>query len=254
MTIQRRQLTMQKPPAVVLRLIIVNVALWIVFALLVNSFGSREAADVYKTLWLKADTTVFGLYLWQLGTYAFLHDLQGISHILFNAMALYFLGTPLAARWGGRPFLKFYLLSALGAGVFSALVGLLAPSLFGNPVVGASGAIFALLTAFSMLFPTAEILLFFILPVKARHVIWIAVAIDIVLFATMPRYDVAIHTHMGGALTGWLLVTGNWHPGRAWRRFRRWQERRGGGRGGHGGGGGRGRLVVLDGGRDRYLN
>jgi hypothetical protein len=25
---------------------------------------------------------------------------------------------------------------------------------------------------------------------------------------------VAIHTHIGGALTGWLLVTGNWRPNR----------------------------------------
>lgn len=246
MTLQRRQLTMQKPPPVVLRLMVINIVVWALFALLINSFGSRDAADAYKALWLEADKTVFGLRLWQVGTYAFLHDLQGISHILFNALALYFLGTPLAARWGGRPFLKFYLLSALGAGVFSAAIGLLLPGLFGNPVVGASGAIFALLAAFSMLFPTAEILLFFVLPVKARLVIWIAIAIDVVLFATMPRYDVAIHTHMGGALMGWLLVTGNWHPGRAWRRFKRWR----GGRSSRGGA----RLKVVDGGRSRYLN
>jgi membrane associated rhomboid family serine protease len=130
-------------------------------------------------------------------------------------LGLWFLGAALTARWGTRDFLRFYLISAAGAGLFTALADLIAPSLFGHaPVVGASGAIFGLLAAFSMIFPTAELLLFFVVPVKARHVIWIALAVDVAFFAALPHYGVAIHTHVGGALTGWLLVTGNWRPAR----------------------------------------
>lgn len=252
MSIQRQQMSFQRPGPVVLRLIIINAALWLVFSVLINSLQSRGADDVYRWLWLQPEDTVFDGRVWQVLTYGFLHDLSGLSHIVFNCLALYFLGTPLNQRWGGRSFLKFYLIAVLGAGAFSLLVGLLLPG-FDNPIVGASGGIFALLTAFSMLFPTAEILLFFVLPVKARHVIWIAIAIDIVLFVALPRYDVAIHTHIGGALMGWLLVTGNWRPTRAAGRLKRWwSNRRTPGGGAHGKG--RPDLRVVPGGRDRYIN
>jgi membrane associated rhomboid family serine protease len=251
MTIQRQQLSFQRPPPVVLRLIIANALIWFIFSVLINSLESRGARDAYLWLMFDPSAAIFDGRVWQLFTYGFLHDLDGLAHILFNCMALYFLGTPLAQRWGGRSFLKFFLLSVLGAGIVTQLLSFL--PFFDNPVVGASGAIFALLTAFSMLFPTAELLIFFVLPVKARNVIWIAIAIDIVLFVALPRYDVAIHTHMGGALTGWLLVTGNWHPARAARRFKAWLDRRRGPPPGSSGRGGP-QLRTIQGGRDRYLN
>jgi len=249
MTMQRHQMSLQRPPKVVMYLMIANVAIWVLFALFISGFGSRDAADAYVLLTLQPESSTFGLELWRLFSYGFLHELSGLMHIGFNMLALYFLGTPLAQRWGGKAFLRFYLIAMVGAGIFTALVGLLLPTVFGVAVVGASGAIFALLAAFSMLFPTAELLLLFVIPVKARHVIWIAVAIDIVLFTTMTDYGVAIHTHMGGAIAGWLLVTGNWHPVRAWGRFRRRQARKNGPpKGGAGG------LRSVEGGKPRYIN
>jgi membrane associated rhomboid family serine protease len=206
--------TRRRPTPVVLRLIIANALIWLVFAFTINSGGIGPMQTLHRSLML-TDDAIAGGAVWQLFTYAFLHDLHTPSHILFNMLGLWFLGASLTARWGTRDFLRFYLISALGAGIFTAVADLIAPSLFGDaPVVGASGAIFGLLTAFSMIFPTAELMLFFVIPVKARHVIWVAIVTDIIFFAALPHYGVAIHTHIGGALTGWLLVTGNWRPGR----------------------------------------
>ena len=77
---------------------------------------------------------------WRLITAAFLH--AGIFHILFNMYALYILGPGLERFLGSRKFATLYFLSALGGSTLSFW--------FSNPnslAVGASGAIFGLLTA-----------------------------------------------------------------------------------------------------------
>jgi len=59
------------------------------------------------------------LWIWQLGTYMFLHG--GLFHILFNMLALWMFGTELERIWGTRYFLKFYLVTGVGAGMLTVL-------------------------------------------------------------------------------------------------------------------------------------
>jgi membrane associated rhomboid family serine protease len=50
---------------------------------------------------------IFGrLHIWQPVTYMFLH--AGITHILFNMLALWMFGVELERMWGSRYFLKYY--------------------------------------------------------------------------------------------------------------------------------------------------
>jgi len=71
----------------------------------------------------------------------------------------------------------------------------------------------AILAAFSIVMPNVTILLFFVIPVQARWIVWIAVGIDLMMFLTSPGGGgLAIHTHLGGVLAAWLLITGNWRP------------------------------------------
>lgn len=212
MALQQSPFVLPRGTRVVYWLIGIIAAIWVLFAIAVNSGQSRLFAEVYTTLWLTPSDVVPGLELWQVFTYAWLHDLEGIGHVLFNGLGLYFLGTALERRWGGKTFLKFFVLTAIIAGLISTLVGLLLPETFGNAIVGASGALFGIIAAYSILFPDAHILLMFVIPVKSRYLIWIAIAIDLILFFALPRYGVAIQTHIGGAIGGWLLITGNWHP------------------------------------------
>lgn len=218
---QPTQFAFPRPTRVVVRLLIVLAALWLLFAIAGNLVRSNLVALAYDDLALTPSEVAPGLHLWQVATYMWLHSLEGLSHILFNCMALYFLGPTLERRWGGGNFLRFFVLTGLIAGLFSVLVGVLFGGRWDAPIVGASGAIFGLLTAYSILFPNAQMLLFFVLPVRSRWIIWIAIATDILLFIANPRGNVAIQTHAGGAIAGWLLVTGSWRPRILWAKLKR---------------------------------
>ncbi|XWN35057.1 MAG: rhomboid family intramembrane serine protease [Roseivirga sp.] len=95
-----------------------------------------------------------------------------------------------------------------------AIVGQLYRLKIDTPIIGASGAIFGLLMAFAMLFPNAELFLFFLpLPVKAKYVIAFYGAYE--LYAGIrhnPADNVAHFAHLGGLLLGYLFI-------------RRWKKR-----------------------------
>lgn len=58
-------------------------------------------------------------YPWQLVTHMFMHSQLSITHILFNMLALYWLGVPLEHRWGTKKFLFFYFSCGIGAVLLS---------------------------------------------------------------------------------------------------------------------------------------
>ena len=99
------------------------------------------------------------LFLWQLVTYLFLHG--DFFHILFNMFALWMFGSELERAWGSKEFLKFYLVTGVGAGLFS--VALEPGSLI--PTIGASGSVYGILMAYGMMFPERYIYLYFLFPV-----------------------------------------------------------------------------------------
>jgi membrane associated rhomboid family serine protease len=79
--------------------------------------------------------------------------------------------------------------------------------------VGASGAIYGLLTAFAFMFPTAELGIMFIpIPIKAKYFVPGIIAIDLFLgFKGSSLFGaggtgIAHFAHIGGALTGFLMM------------------------------------------------
>ncbi|MGB0588966.1 MAG: rhomboid family intramembrane serine protease [Myxococcota bacterium] len=202
-----------RPTPVVKKLMIGLISIWLVFSFLINFVEQSWAADLFVALSLEPQEALFGGKVWQVLTYSLLHDLSSPSHVIFNAIGLLFLAPPLERRWGSRGFLQFAIFSALIAGVFSLLCGLIAPGLFGARVVGVSGVVMAVLAAFSFVMPNATILLFFVIPVQARWIVWLALGIDAMMFLSSPQGSgLAFHTHLGGVLAAWLLITGNWRP------------------------------------------
>ena len=91
-------------------------------------------------------------------------------------LALASLGPIIEMVVGGKRFLRFYLFTGLMAGVLVAFVD---PS--DNPVLGASGAISGVLTAFAYMNPEARLRLFFVLELKAKQLA-IGVALISVVF------------------------------------------------------------------------
>ncbi|MEL7220165.1 MAG: rhomboid family intramembrane serine protease [Bacteroidota bacterium] len=76
------------------------------------------------------------------------------------------------------------------------------------PVVGASGAIYGLLLGFGMLFPNVELMLIFLpIPIKAKYFIPVLMLVELYLGFNQFSWDNIAHfAHLGGALTGFLLI------------------------------------------------
>ena len=81
-------------------------------------------------------------------------------------------------------------------------------SLFHNPAVGASGAVYGVLVAFGMYFKEAKLaLIFFPVPIAAKYFIPLILMGD--LFFGMTKYSVgniAHFAHIGGAIIGFILA------------------------------------------------
>lgn len=181
--------------------------------------------------------------IWQPITYMFMHG--SFMHLFFNMFGLFMFGGILEYKWGPKRFINFYFITGLGAlalqwlvqgievyqitGSFlnknSPVMDMLlngqydtrlysqseAATLYGNymaPMVGASGAVFGIMTAFAVLYPNMELMLMFIpFPVKAKYFIPIYIVIELFLgVARIPGDSVAHFAHLGGALIGFILV------------------------------------------------
>lgn len=86
-------------------------------------------------------------------------------------------------------------------------------------IIGASGAVFGLLLAFGMMFPNAEIYVYFLLPIKAKWFVVIYGALELIFGITGSSDGVAHFAHLGGMLFGILLIL-IWRKQDRNRRFR----------------------------------
>jgi len=154
------------------------------------------------------------LWIWQLGSYMFLHG--GLFHILFNMLALWMFGTELERIWGTRYFLKFYLVTGIGAGALTVLFSLLpfgfAQQVHYSNVIGASGTIYGLLLAYAIYFPDRPIYMYFVFPIPAK--IFVAIMGAIAFLSSLgDSGGVANATHLGGLIVAYLfLKSGRMHP------------------------------------------
>ncbi len=142
-------------------------------------------------------------YYWQFFTYMFAHS--NFSHILFNMLGLFFFGTQVERRMGSKEFLLFYLLTGFLAGLFSFFY-YWATGGYGVILLGASGAVFAVLLAFAAYFPQARIFVFGIIPIQAPILVVIYTAIEIFSQVTSMRSGVAHFTHLAGFAFSYLYL------------------------------------------------
>jgi membrane associated rhomboid family serine protease len=139
-------------------------------------------------------------FLWQLFTYIFLHG--GISHILFNLLALWMFGGELESYWGSGKFLRYFLFCGIGAGICTVVFSPYQVI----PVVGSSGAIYGILLAFGWLFPNRPIYMYFIVPIPAKYFVIIFGLIELYLSIEGTGGGVAHLTHLGGLIFGILYM------------------------------------------------
>ena len=148
-------------------------------------------------------------YLWQLVTYLFLHD--GIWHLIFNMLFLYFFGVDLEKTWGTRRFYEYYFITGIGAGIITVLINILRDPhggySSGIPTIGASGAIFGVLIAAGIMFPDRQVWLIpFPIMIPMKLLVLGSIAIEFFLSLEVSGDTVSHITHLGGALVGYLYL------------------------------------------------
>ena len=156
--------------------------------------------DRFTTLfWLYQPLAIGKLWLWQLVTYMFLHSVSDPWHIIFNMLVLWMFGSEVEKAMGTRRFLTMYFTAGIFAGIFGCLF---TPN---NPILGASGAIFAVEIAFAMFYPNATII-FFVFPIKAKYLVTIFAGITVFNCLMPTGGNVAHFAHLGGLLYGFLFI------------------------------------------------
>jgi membrane associated rhomboid family serine protease len=204
-------------------------------------------------------------------TYMFLHG--SFWHLFSNMLALFMFGPVLEHIWGGKTFLRFYLITGIGAGILYGIwsfveiypIQQLADSYIQSPsygtflefvnrfdasfylspenykfiksyenapidsnfisqtnkyvkdmflpqiifpMVGASGAIFGLLTAFGMIFPNVEMMIFPVpFPIKAKYFVILYGLYELYQGTVqVPGDNVAHLAHLGGMAVAFVLL------------------------------------------------
>ena len=206
---------LENVPRVTRNLIIINILVYILTILgknwMIGTFGLFYPASQY-------------FRFWQPLTYMFMHG--GFWHILFNMYTLWIFGTVVERMIGERKFLLLYFVCGLGAAACHIGVQAIEAASFSNgiamgaqssvaayaqlkviPTVGASGAIYGVLIAYAMLFPTSRLtLLFPPVTLSAKWMVLIFAAIEVFTGITNTAEGVAHFAHLGGMIFGALLI------------------------------------------------
>lgn len=163
-------------------------------------------------------TRTFWQKPWSLFTVMFVH--AGMFHLFANMVTFYFFGSVLEKKISKKEFLAFYFGSGILASIgFIAVRNLLynwyGPSVGGaltlGPAVGASGAVIAVFATVAMIYPDAEVLLYFFIPMKIRTALYLLASIETAGLAfklagvTLPIIgSLAVSAHLAGLIVGVL--------------------------------------------------
>ena len=212
---------MNNIPTMTKNLLVINVLAYLATVVL-----ERSGIDLNALLGLHFfKASAFQVY--QFLTYMFLHG--SFTHILFNMFALWMFGSVIERVWGPKKFLFYYICCGIGAGFAQELVQYanyimsdLAAYQYVNTgtvqmttdayinlwtTIGASGAVYAILLAFGMIFPNERLFIIpFPFPIKAKWLVMGYIAIELFSAMSGPGDGVAHMAHLGGMLFGFLLI------------------------------------------------
>lgn len=196
-------------PSITKKLLIANVAVFILQSLLSLSEATREWAQWFELWpWVAGPFEIDGpgFMPWQLLTSGFMHG--GIGHLVFNMLALVMFGASLEHHWGAKRYATYYFLCLLGSALLQLLVASLA--IYEGRLyvtLGASGAIYGLLLAYGVLFPNRRVtLLPFPIVLKARTLVIIYAVASVFYGVFTTGTGVAHFAHLGGMIAGWFVI------------------------------------------------
>lgn len=192
------------------KLIAINLIVWGIFIVLnvfmtISGFGEIYA-QLISYFMLPASLSRLVTQPWSLFTYMFLHE--GLFHILFNMLFLYWFGQLIHQFLGSRKLANLYILGGLAGGIFYLLIYNLAPyfstSVDSSLMLGASAGVFAIVVGAATLSPNTTFFLLLLGPVKIKY---IAIFYVILSFVNSAGANAGGElAHLGGALIGYLYI------------------------------------------------
>jgi len=194
------------------QLIIINVVVFLALAAL-KVFSLIFQAEgffilLHQQLAIPAAFADFIQKPWTIVTYAFVHDLSGIFHILFNMLVFYWFGRLFVEYLGSDKLVAVYVLGFLAGGIAFLLVYNFIPfyklNIPGGGMVGASAAVNAVVVACATLVPNYTFYLLFLGPVRIKYIAAFFIVLSFIgSVGTNAGGNIA---HLGGALIGFLYI------------------------------------------------
>ena len=202
----------QKPNNAHVQLIVINVAIFLVMGA-IYVFSTVGGADWVYAVISKQFTSPpkFGDFLlrpWTIITYAFAHSLTDIFHILFNMLVFYWFGRLFIEYLGNDKLIALYVLGAITGGVVYLMVYNLVPYFMERSdflgMVGASAAVFAIVTGAAVLQPNYTFFLLFLGPIRIKYIAAFYIIMSFLgSVGTNAGGNIA---HLGGALIGFIYI------------------------------------------------
>jgi membrane associated rhomboid family serine protease len=186
------------------QLVIANVVVF--FVLLLMQYAVPHVALIIVTYFSLTPALLLHGWIWQLATYSFLN--QGVLHVAFNMLTLWFIGSFLETSKGSRWLLEIYFLSAIGGGLIGSALSF-TQIFHSSPLsttTSADGALFGLLAAFAVLFGDLEMYMFPLpVAIRAKYLVIVYMLIEVALLLSGAP-PLACFVVLSGALLGFLFA------------------------------------------------
>ena len=198
-----------KSKNVLVRLIIINIAVWLGIMFLDVLFDLFNANFIENVIsWLAVPAYLGKLLFrpWTLITYMFLH--YDFWHILFNMLWLYWFGRIFLEYLNERQLFTTYILGGLAGALFYILTFNIFPKFqdayINSVALGASASVMAIVVAISYYVPNYRINLMFFGPVKIFYIAVISIVMDVIMIRSANSGGHL--AHLGGAIWGFYYI------------------------------------------------
>lgn len=223
MQYQRRFPAMNIPPA--LRFLLMGIAGMSVFSALFSIVMPRSLSFLHPLTWLSLNSIgVAKHFFWQIVTYPFvmpINNLGSIINLLFSLYLLFSIGVSICATRGQKALMHLFFGGTIAGGIAATVAMHFFPGI--SVIAGPMAAMYAVLLAWTFLFPDAEIYIFMSIPMRAS---WMVVGFaGITMFADLSEQQYArFFANAGGLLFGYFYAVFAWNlhsPYRSLRNFER---------------------------------
>lgn len=193
------------------QLILVNVAVYLMMAILMVTATVGGFLEIFKLVfrqlaWSPVAAEAFS-HPWTIITYAFVHSLSDIWHIVFNMLTLYWFGRLFVEYLGSDKLIALYVLGAVAGALLYLGLSNYVPFFSeraGSSLVGASGSIYAIIIACATLIPDYTFYLLFIGPVRIKYIAMFFIVVS--FLGTVSTNAGGNLAHLGGAAVGFVYI------------------------------------------------